>query len=305
MQCTLHLPAPHPQFVYDALHTCCSTIGTSKFGARAMRACLESQYTTKRQQKHVAMAIVKHSALLATNANGAILINWLLDTSSLPGRYRVLAPKIAEAGPTLCTHKLGSATVLKLVNQRLELDARELIISSIFMSQHVLTAILSDLMYGTPLIQKILATACTSIEEKIRLADRVRTALARLESLSTGAGVGGYKRLLDELAVIPSALSSDMTPIAPIGTGDDVVSPLTPHAPFFNGIGPASPSPYFNHSVPFTRDNHSNNNTVSNNNGLKSPVTVTSSKSPVYPTPQQSPLRIAISNQSTPANVSR
>ena len=114
VQCCLRLGSHRNQFVFDAMHTKCLDIAQGRFGARAMRTCLESQYTSKRQQKHVAIAIVQNSVQLCTNPNGAILVTWLLDASSLPGRFRVLAPKLAPHIASLCTHKLASATILKL-----------------------------------------------------------------------------------------------------------------------------------------------------------------------------------------------
>ncbi|KNC99989.1 uncharacterized protein SPPG_04340 [Spizellomyces punctatus DAOM BR117] len=72
VQCCLRLGTHRNQFVFDATHAKCWEVGQGRFGARAMRACLESQYTTKRQQKFVAEAIVHNAIQLATNPNGAI-----------------------------------------------------------------------------------------------------------------------------------------------------------------------------------------------------------------------------------------
>jgi hypothetical protein len=116
IQCCLRLGTHRNQFVFDAMHKKCVEVGHGRFGARAMRTCLESQYTTKRQQKHVAISIVQNAVQLCTNPNGAILVTWLLDSSSLPGRYRVLAPKLAPHLSELCIHKLASSTMLKLGN---------------------------------------------------------------------------------------------------------------------------------------------------------------------------------------------
>ncbi|KAJ3092152.1 hypothetical protein HK102_010276 [Quaeritorhiza haematococci] len=239
VQCCLRMGTHRNQFVFDAMHTKCWEIGQGRFGARAMRACLESQYTTKRQQKHVAIAIVQNAVQLCTNPNGAILITWLLDTSSLPGRYRVLAPKLAPHIPTLCTHKLASATILKLVNQRVELDARDIVIREIFFRDDLsLEEILADQVHGVSVIQKILASACVSAEEKIRLADRVRSVLNHMPEVKDNQM--GYKRLLDELSVIPTGLSLSGLDHQGGNFSQDIVSPLTPHATFFSGPLPPS-----------------------------------------------------------------
>ncbi|KAJ3216851.1 hypothetical protein HDU67_008853 [Dinochytrium kinnereticum] len=243
VQCCLRLGPQKNQFIFDAMHTKCLDVGFGRFGARAIRACLESQFTTKRQQKHVAMAIVQNAAQLVTNPNGAILITWLLDTSSLPGRYRVIAPKLAPFVAAFCNHKLASSTILKLVNQRIELDAREIIVKEIFFKDEgTLREILSDLAHGVSTIQKILATACVTPEERVRLADRVRMMFSRIPEVQENPV--GFKRLLDELAAIPSSLTLGALDASSISS-HDIVSPLTPHAGFFaNPLGPPGPGYY-------------------------------------------------------------
>jgi len=230
IQCCLRLGTQNNQFIFNAIVAKCKDIGPGRFGARAIRACLESQHTTKRQQKQVAMAIVRCSTDLCVNPNGALLITWLLDTSSLPGRFRVIAPKLIPNIASFCCNKLASSTILKLVNQRVEMDARSMIIKSIFyQSDAILQEILSNPAYGVSVIQKILASACINNEEKIQLADRVRTALSQLTDIKPNQV--GYKRLFEELGIIPTT-KNNLNPSlfynnAPI----DIVSPLTPTTP--------------------------------------------------------------------------
>ncbi|KAJ3004539.1 hypothetical protein HKX48_001170 [Thoreauomyces humboldtii] len=252
VQCCLRLGTHRNQFVFEAMHAKCYEVGQGRFGARAMRACLEGQYTTKRQQKFVAEAIVHNIIQLATNPNGAILVTWLLDTSNLPGRYQAMAPKLCAQMTALCTHKLASATILKLVNQRVELEARELVINEMFYREHeqagqpsTLQVILADQIHGVSVIQKILASACVSSDEKIRLADRVRIVLSRMSELRDNHM--SYKRLLDELMVIPTSLAPD-GPGSDVGLrlgagahNDEIVSPLVPQQPGFVYMPPTVP----------------------------------------------------------------
>ncbi|KAJ3112567.1 hypothetical protein HDU96_004418 [Phlyctochytrium bullatum] len=240
VQCCLRLGSQRNQFIFDAIHTKCLEIGFGRFGARAIRACLESQYTTKRQQKHVAMAIVQNSAQLVTNPNGAILVTWLLDSSSLPGRYRVIAPKLVPFLAAFCNHKLASSTILKLVNQRIELDAREVVVKELFFKDdNTLKEVLSDLTHGVSTIQKILATACITPDERVRFGDRVRSILARMPEVQENPM--GFKRLLDELAAIPSSLTLGALDASGLAA-HDIVSPLTPHAGFFTGAPQLNPA---------------------------------------------------------------
>ena len=252
IQCCLRLGTQNNQFIFDAIVAKCKDIGPGRFGARAIRACLESQHTTKRQQKQVAMSIVRCATDLCVNPNGALLITWLLDTSSLPGRFRVIAPKLIPNIASFCCNKLASSTILKLVNQRVEMDARSTIIKSIFyQGDSVLKEILSNPAYGVSVIQKILASACINNEEKIQLADRVRTALSQLTDIKPNQV--GYKRLFEELGIIPTT-KNNLNPNlfynnAPI----DIVSPLTPTTPmssfFSNFTNDPNPTTTANSSV--------------------------------------------------------
>jgi hypothetical protein len=91
--------------------------------------------------------------------------------------------------------------LFNLVNQRLELDAREIILKEMFYKSQVLNQILLDASQGVPTIQKILSAACISQEERIRLADCVKAALASMNNIDEHHVA--YKRLFDELSGIP------------------------------------------------------------------------------------------------------
>ena len=64
-------------------------------------------------QKRLASAIILHSVPLATNPNGALLLTWLMDANELPGRYNLLANRLASFVQHLATHKLASLTILR------------------------------------------------------------------------------------------------------------------------------------------------------------------------------------------------
>ncbi|KAF1803398.1 hypothetical protein FB192DRAFT_1277008 [Mucor lusitanicus] len=90
VQCCLRMGPSRNQYIFDAIVDQCWEIGQGRFGARAVRAILENPIVTKDQQIYVAAAIMQNALLLTTNANGSILLNWLLDTSGLLGHYRAL-----------------------------------------------------------------------------------------------------------------------------------------------------------------------------------------------------------------------
>lgn len=84
-----------------------------------------------------------------------------------------------------------------LVNQRGELDARDLIIKGVFQNEAVLIQILSDSVNGIPFITKILTACCVSDVEKVALVVFVRSAHASIHSKHDPTG--NYKKLMDEL----------------------------------------------------------------------------------------------------------
>jgi protein JSN1 len=197
MQGCLRYSAPLNNFIFDVMLCRLWDLAQGRFGARAMRACLESHYATKDQQRMVAAAIALHSVQLATNANGALLLTWFLDTCTFPRRRTVLAPRLVPHIVHLCTHKVAYLTVLKIINQRNEPEARDTILQALFFSPNdqVLEDILVDQNCGATLIFKVLTTPF--FDEKIRaeVVQNVRNVLLRIKAQPAQ----GYKRLMDEV----------------------------------------------------------------------------------------------------------
>lgn len=255
VQCCLRLGSPYNQFMYDAMLDRCWEIAQGRFGARAMRACLESPTTTKVQQKQVAIAVVLNSVPLSTNANGALLLTWFIDTSNFPGRFKVLAPRLVPHLAHLCTHKLASLTVLKLVNQRVEPESRDLILQALFYSPNdqVLEDVLSDQVHGVGVVQKILASSFLDSSEKINLCDKVKQVLTKLRVQH----VQGYRRLMEEvgMAFTPepmSAIAGNPYQTAGMGVGGYAYGPTAApgqtrlyqdmQPPSWNGMQPTAPA---------------------------------------------------------------
>jgi protein JSN1 len=110
---TLRFGAPYSEYVFDAMIDRMWDIAQNRFGARCMRTCLESPHTSMYQKKRISTGIILNSIPLATNPNGALLLTWLVEQSSLNGRYALLANRFAPHIAHLCTHKLASLTVLR------------------------------------------------------------------------------------------------------------------------------------------------------------------------------------------------
>ncbi|KKZ62012.1 hypothetical protein EMCG_03473 [[Emmonsia] crescens] len=199
LQCCLRFGSPFTDFIFESMLSRMWEIAQGRFGARAMRACLESHHATKDQQRMLAAAIALHSVQLATNANGALLLTWFLDTCTFPRRRTVLAPRLVPHLVHLCTHKVAYLTVLKVINQRNEPEARETVLKALFYSpgDETLEKILSDQTSGATLIFKVLTTPF--FDESMR-GEVVKTVAKVLTKLKTTPSQG-YKRLMDEVGL--------------------------------------------------------------------------------------------------------
>ncbi|MCJ1248029.1 hypothetical protein MMC30_005244 [Trapelia coarctata] len=199
LQCCLRFGYPWNNFVFETMLNRLWEISQGRFGARAMRACLESHHSTKDQQRLLAAAIALHSVQLATNANGALLLTWFLDTCTFPRRRTVLAPRLVPHLVHLCTHKVAYLTVLKVINQRNEPEARDTVLQALFFSPNdqTLEDILSDQACGATLIFKILTTPFFDENMRPEVVQNVRNVLSRLKA----APSQGYKRLMDEVGL--------------------------------------------------------------------------------------------------------
>ncbi|KAK5088777.1 hypothetical protein LTR05_002999 [Lithohypha guttulata] len=206
LQCCLRFGPSYNAFIFETMLSYMWEIAQGRFGARAMRACLESHNSSKDQQRMLAVVIALNSVQLATNANGALLLTWLLDTCTFPKRRSVLAPRLVPHLVQLCTHKVAYLTVLKVVNQRTEPEAREAILSALFFSSGdtVLEQILSDQSSGVTFVFKIVTSPF--LDDKVRsdVIQNISNVLVRIKAQPNQ----GYKRLMDEVGL--SSRSSQM-----------------------------------------------------------------------------------------------
>ncbi|KAF2165384.1 hypothetical protein M409DRAFT_67233 [Zasmidium cellare ATCC 36951] len=224
MQCCLRFQAPLNNFIFDTMLNRLWDVAQGRFGARAMRACLESHFATTDQKRLMAAAIALHSVQLATNSNGALLLTWFLDTCTFPRRRSVLAPRLIPHLVHLCTHKVAYLTVLKIINQRNENDARDSILRALFFDEQTLTDIVSDHSCGATLIFKVLTTPF--LDESIRpeCLENVRNVLLRIKAQPSQ----GYKRLMDEVGL---STRHGGTPVSHDGRSNSKTRPMNGHLP--------------------------------------------------------------------------
>ncbi|KAF7322822.1 hypothetical protein HMN09_00061500 [Mycena chlorophos] len=199
VQCCLRFGSPANDFIFDAIVDRMWEVAQGRFGARSMRACLESPHITVSQQRRVATAIILNSIPLATNPNGALLLTWLLDSSGFPSRYNLLAPRFTPHLSHLCTHKLASLTVLRIVNQKIEPSASTELVEALFSSpgDHVLADVLGDQVNGVAVVHKILTSPFIDPVMKNKYVEATKRVLIELKVIATQA----YRRLIEEVGL--------------------------------------------------------------------------------------------------------
>lgn len=211
IQCCLKFGTPWNDFIFETMLSQFWDIAQGRFGARAMRACLESHHVSREQQCMLAAAITTHAVQLATNANGALLLTWYLDTYTAANRHSILAPKLIPNLVQLCTHKLASLTVLKVINYKAEPSARQKIFAALFSPfSDAPSAVLEQILnhsYGPTFIYKVISTPFFEGQERQNAINKIRSVLVAIKAQPAQ----GYKRLMDEVGLSTRATAQPAT----------------------------------------------------------------------------------------------
>ncbi|KAH8553028.1 armadillo-type protein [Umbelopsis sp. PMI_123] len=192
VQCCLPLGPERNQFIYDAIVDRCWEIAQGRFGARAVRATLESQYTTDWQRKYAAAAIVQNAPLLIINPNGVLLLNWLLDTLEMPGHFKVLLPQVLPHLRHLAVQKIASSVLYKMINQQEDLETQQAIIEAVCESMET---ILADTAQGVSFVQKIMTSVHVNQDGRQHVARIAHNALVKTKLQDTIQ----YRRLVEDI----------------------------------------------------------------------------------------------------------
>ncbi|KAG4301501.1 hypothetical protein PCANB_002320 [Pneumocystis canis] len=234
VQRCLRFEAPVNNFIIESMADRCWEISQGHFGARAMRACLESSYVTKEQQRYFAVVITLESYRLATNPNSIILLTWLLN-SPFPNRYKMLALQFVHHIVYLCTHKLASSIILRIINQKSDIDAREILLNTLFFSRNgqILNEVLSEEYYGVNTIFKIFTVAYLEEELRQRISIALKQAFSQLKVIPGQQ----HKSLMNEIGLnynLRSVLKKvDLRKTCHVKIDDDQKHTLT-HSEFKN-----------------------------------------------------------------------
>ncbi|KAL3237147.1 Jsn1p [Nakaseomyces bracarensis] len=209
IQCVLKFGYPWNSFIFESILTNFWTIVQNRYGARAVRACLETHDIVTMEQTLVLSAIiVLYAEYLTTNSNGTLLVTWFLDTCVLPNRHSILTPRLITHIVDLCKHRLASLTILKILNYRGDDAARKSILSTVFGNcdteepQKNLFQILCDANYGPTFVYKVLSMPLLEDDIRIHIITQVRKVLMENPSAQH------HRRLMEEVGLV--ATSSQM-----------------------------------------------------------------------------------------------
>jgi len=157
-----------------------------------MKSCLESTDVTPKQQKQVAMAIIRDSPSLAHDPNGVIVIQWLID-SELPGRFGLIVDQLGQLVVPLASSKHASNIVAKLVQQTSEPSVRETVLDHLLFSNPNVSVLLQDPMASAIILKALMIVR---IPTKLRIAKSLNESLKALGPLNLAHLV----RLSEEVA---------------------------------------------------------------------------------------------------------
>ncbi|WFD36035.1 hypothetical protein MCUN1_002906 [Malassezia cuniculi] len=200
VQCLLPYGFPRVDFIFDAMVDRCWEIGQGRFGARSMRTCLENPTVPRKHLKRLAYAIVLHCVPLATSSNGTLLLTWLLDNSNLADIYGLLAPRMVPHVAQLCTHKLASGTMLRIMHQTDDPASANLLLGALFdlPEAAVLESVLLDPVHGSQLIGRALMSPNIDAAKRHAVVETL-TVLLRSHDL---VNVPAYRRLVEQVGLV-------------------------------------------------------------------------------------------------------
>lgn len=206
IQCVLKFGFPWNSFIFESILANFWTITQNRYGARAVRACLEAhEIITPEETLVIGAMIVLYAEYLATNSNGTLLVSWFLDTSQLRHRHTILAPKLFSQIVELCRHRLASLTVLKVLNYRGDDTVRKEMLDRIFGDATsdepapALRQILCDTNYGPTFVYKVLTMSLLEGELRNHVIKQVR------QVLMDGTPSQLHRRLMEEVGLSSSS----------------------------------------------------------------------------------------------------
>ena len=111
-------------------------IATGKFSSRALKSILDASPPSR--QKQIAQALAKESVLLSVDPNGAVVIQWILD-SELPGKIGLITGQLQGRLAQISLTKQGSVIVARIVGSTDEPNFRDSAILELYELENYVT----------------------------------------------------------------------------------------------------------------------------------------------------------------------
>lgn len=187
VQTCLKFGAPMNDFVFEAILNQFWVIAQSRYGSRAVRACLESPDVTEEQRVLVAAAITVYSVHLAMNGNGTLLLTYLVENMNYPHIPILLTRRFVQDIVRVCTHRLAYNSLLKIISiPQGDTACGDLVVDAILDTQNDLNPnslekILFEQTYGPSFICKLLTHENISASHRQQLQSAVRNVLGTME----------------------------------------------------------------------------------------------------------------------------
>lgn len=242
IHCVMRFGPPYNDFVSETMLSTFMDIARNRFGARATRTCMESDNVSKESVVAISAAVITWVWDLIQDPNGSLLVTWFLDTcNTVEDRHYLLAQTMCadddesvgtntELGLNLedvnvessrlvkaCCSKIAHLSILKLLNHRQNLAARDLLLRRIFGASILtdsdlpesayLVRILTDTSNGPTFICKTLSIPTLETDLRNRMAHAVRNVLQDQGLTSSHQ----HKRLCEEVGLKPSVSSTPGT----------------------------------------------------------------------------------------------
>ncbi|KAI8884416.1 ARM repeat-containing protein, partial [Backusella circina FSU 941] len=169
------------QFIINAVVDKLAVIVQGRFGTRAVRGILESEFITQSQQILIAAALIQNALSLSTHTNGILALSCLIDSPLMENKRWIISSRLALHITELATHKFGSHILLKLI-YHYENEAQKCLLEALE-DEKVLLSIISDHSHGLPFILKIILSQRIPEEYRVCLQDIAHPLLTQIRGV--------------------------------------------------------------------------------------------------------------------------
>ncbi|KAH7587959.1 Eukaryotic RNA Recognition Motif (RRM) profile [Nakaseomyces glabratus] len=203
---------PWNSFIFENIMSNFWVIVDNKFGVRAVRACLEANgHMSKEQELLLCSMIILYSEYLSTSNTGTLLVTWYLDSCTFEEKYAMIISSLIPHIVELCSHRLGSLTILKLLNLRIDQCVKDSILTAIFgdlndnKPSENLIEILKDNHNGGSFLYKIISSRFLESERKSHLVEKIKIVLLNSNLAHQN------KRLIEEVGLTSTGNGNGMS----------------------------------------------------------------------------------------------